>query len=77
MGAEPKNPAKKRVRKTDAAFLLSAVPIENIAWQNTGGRMLTRRPQISEIGAQRMGPRTKPRLVQDRSHSVIDTLKEA
>jgi hypothetical protein len=31
MGAEPKNPAKKRVRKTDVAFLLSAVPIEKTA----------------------------------------------
>ena len=29
--AEPKNPAKKRVANTDAAFLLVAVPIEKRA----------------------------------------------
>ena len=62
IGAEPKNPAKKRVANTDAAFLLVAVQIEKRARQNIAGRMLTLRPQTSEIGAQIMGPKTKPRL---------------
>jgi hypothetical protein len=62
MGAEPKKPAKKRVQYTEAAFVLLAVPIARRAWQKTGGRMLTLRPQISETGAQMIGPKTKPTL---------------
>ncbi|KAF7594569.1 hypothetical protein BBP40_008836 [Aspergillus hancockii] len=64
-------PAKKRVIKTDAAFLPSAVPIETRACHNTAGKMLTLRPQISEIGSQMTGPVTKPSLltgnIQNRS----------
>lgn len=62
MGAEPKNPAKKRVQYTEAAFVLLAVPMARSAWQKTGGRMLTLRPQISETGAQTIGPKMKPTL---------------
>lgn len=63
IGAEPKKPAKKRVTNTEAAFVLTPVPMENSAKQKTAGSMLTLRPQISERGAQMIGPKTKPRLV--------------
>jgi hypothetical protein len=63
IGAEPKKPAKKRVANTEVAFLLVAVPIEKRARQKTAGRMLALRPQISETGAQMIGPKTKPRLI--------------
>ena len=62
IGADPKKPVKNRVTNTDAAFVLREVPIANSAWQKTAGRILTRRPQISDMGAQIMGPKMKPTL---------------
>ena len=60
--AEPKSPAKKRETKTEAAFLPLAIAIENIPRQNIPGRMPDLRPQTSETGAQKMGPKPNPRL---------------
>jgi hypothetical protein len=62
IGADPKSPAKNRVMKIDPAFSLLAVPTDMTAWQNTAGKMLSLRPQISEIGAQKTGPIIKPTL---------------
>jgi hypothetical protein len=62
IGADPKNPAKKRVTKIEDASLLTPVAIQKRAWQNTGGRILTLRPHISDMGAQIMGPSIKPSL---------------
>lgn len=62
IGAEPKKPAKNRVTKIEDAFLLAPVPIEKRARQKTAGRILTLRPQISETGAQMIGPKTNPSL---------------
>jgi hypothetical protein len=62
IGADPKKPVKNRVTNTDAAFVLREVPIAKSAWQKTAGRILTRRPQISDMGAQMMGPKMKPTL---------------
>lgn len=63
IGADPKNPAKKRVTNTEAAFVLTPVPMENNARQKTAGSMLILLPKISERGTQMIGPKTKPRLV--------------
>jgi hypothetical protein len=49
--------------KIDCAFLLTAVPIEKSPRQNIAGSIEIRRPHISDIGAQQIGPNAKPRLV--------------
>lgn len=74
IGAEPKKPAKKRVTNTDAAFVLTPVPMENNARQKTAGSMLILRPQISERGAQMIGPKTKPSLVSLLALSLVSYL---
>lgn len=66
---EPNTPAKKRVMKTDAAFVLVAVPMENSARQNIAGKIDNRRPQISEHGAHTNGPRANPMLESTVSES--------
>jgi hypothetical protein len=71
IGAEPKSPAKKRVTNTEGAFSLTAVAMEKRARQKTAGRILTLRPQISEIGAQMMGPTIKPTLVDTKLAFVL------
>jgi hypothetical protein len=59
-GAEPKIPAKKRVTKMLAAFLLTAVPILKRPRTKTAGRMDHLRPYTSLIGAQISGPNENP-----------------
>lgn len=61
--AEPKTPAKKRATNTEAAFVPLAIAIEKIPRQNIPGRMPYLRPQTSETGAQKMGPKPNPKLV--------------
>lgn len=61
--AEPKKPAKKRAIKIEDAFLPEAIAIEKTPRQNIPGRMPNLRPQASETGAQKIGPKPNPRLV--------------
>jgi hypothetical protein len=66
-GADPKRPLKKRVMRTEAAFLLVAVPIENRPKQNMAGSRDHRRPHISDTGAHIRGPKANPRLLMHES----------
>jgi hypothetical protein len=59
-GADPKNPAKKRVTSNAVAVLLVADPILKSARPIRGVNRLTRRPQISLTGAHTQGPKMKP-----------------
>jgi hypothetical protein len=62
-GADPNNPAKKRVMNIVSAFLATAVAIENSPKTNIAGNIDNLRPHISDIGAQHKGPNANPMLL--------------
>lgn len=62
MGAEPKNPPKKRVINKAATLSLVADPMLKRPRINTGGSIDHLRPYASLIGAQNIGPKANPKI---------------